>query len=263
MFGNAKILAFHQTSRRFYPGINSIRPDNFFGLINLLKNLNVTFWSESNSPGILPHIAASSQTVVLTFDDGYKENIDVLHQLCRDGITPILFVPTAFIGKTNSWDYASSLFPAEHIDRIDIKSLSDAGVIIGSHGLSHHALTTMSFKRITDELELSKKTLEDVTGRGVDLLSYPFGRTSLGINRLAVETGYRHGMVLSDSQIFNNIEENDKLSRFSLVRTAIYSIDNYYSIRGKLLGRSKWEVFKNGIINNLAAGTIISSPRLK
>lgn len=253
-------MAFHQTSDRFYPGINNIKPSRFFGLLNLLKKLDLNLWSESNCN--FQADEKLKKTVVLTFDDGYKENIEILLRLCEDRITPIVFVPTDYIGQTNSWDYSSTFFPAEHLDLQDIKKLSEAGVIFGSHGLSHRALTTLTLERIKEELKRSKKTLEEITGREVNLFSYPFGRTTVQIDLLAQEVGYRHGMVLStrrDSDGRVHEAGND----FRLVRRAIYSIDNYYSIKNKIQSDTGRERFKSSIINNLAGGTIFSSTSLK
>lgn len=260
MFDNAKILAFHQTSRRFYPGINNIRPNSFFGLIHLLKQFNVNLWSASDDAAVSSISERGQTTVVLSFDDGYKDNIDILFRLCSEDITPILFMPTAYIGKINRWDYSSQLFPAEHLDKTDIKSLSDAGVIFGSHGVSHLALTSLKPHQAKLEMEESKKVIEEITGREVKLLSYPFGRTSSKIDLCAQKLGYLQGMVLGNRQILRN----DSIENiFCIARTAIYSIDNYYSIRSKIYNNAGTERFKNRIINNLAGGTIFSSPGLK
>jgi peptidoglycan/xylan/chitin deacetylase (PgdA/CDA1 family) len=80
--------------------------------------------------------AQPDRSVLLTFDDGYRSmtdmSIDVLQQF---GFPGVVFVPTDFIGKTNSFD--REVEPEEAIcDWSDLRALEEAGIHVESHGAS-------------------------------------------------------------------------------------------------------------------------------
>ncbi|MCP4566062.1 MAG: polysaccharide deacetylase family protein [FCB group bacterium] len=252
MFERNLITAFHQTSERFYPGINNIKPGYFFDIIDLCREWGFDFWNRDLADGE----KTGCQTITITFDDGYADNFEILIRLCEQRITPLLFVPTGYIGRKNSWEYSSSLFPAHHLDESQLRQLTDKGVIIGSHGVSHRSFTSMSRDRVVQELTDSRKRLEDITGTEIEYLSFPFGRSSRVINKQTQNCGYRFAFGL-DGDRREGINDD-----FVIPRTAIYGLDDYFSLHGKIVSGSKMERFKNRTINDLAAGTIIFSGRL-
>lgn len=258
MFEHSAILAFHQTSDRFYPGINDIRPADFFSIVNLLKSEGFDFYGREGGNS---NASNGKPQIVFSFDDGYEDNFDILVGLRDRNITPVVFIPTDYIGKSNSWDYSSRFFPARHLNADRIRRLAKYGVIIGSHGAGHRRLTGMAADSLREELSRSKKQLEDITGFSVNLISFPFGRTNERVNRLAQEYGYEYGFVLGA------VRASTGRKQFLLPRLAIYSIDDYFSLRAKLSSKSaaagRFERLKNNVINRLAGGTIIISPRLK
>jgi len=238
-----RIVAFHQTSGKFFPGINNIRSRDF-------RHTGHDF-SAFDRP-------QNDAAVIISFDDGYVDNIRAIEDLIERGSTPAVFVPTGYIGKKNYWEYSSRLFPAWHLDRIQIRRLADNGVTIGSHGVSHGAFTFMPDDMLRREFTESKAELEDITGRPVDMISSPFGRTDRRVNEIARACGYRRGFTLGGTA--DAVPDADA---FIVSRVPIYSADNYFSLRGKLRGESSRERLKDRIINMLAAGTIIVRGRLK
>ena len=69
-----------------------------------------------------------------------------------------------------------------------------AGVTIGSHTVSHPALTSLEPAGRGAELGKSRVALEDLLGHTVDLFSYPYGRGSdidARTVRMAAAAGYR------------------------------------------------------------------------
>ena len=68
------------------------------------------------------------------------------------------------------------------------------GVTIGSHTVSHPALTSLATSDREAEIAGSKATLEELLGHGVDLFSYPYGRGSdldAETVRVTAAAGYR------------------------------------------------------------------------
>lgn len=82
-----------------------------------------------------------------------------------------------------------------HLTESEIREISDLGHEIGSHGLKHLDLTLLGAHDVATELKDSKKALEDITGRQVTTLSFPFGGWNGAIWELAREIGYTHGAI--------------------------------------------------------------------
>jgi peptidoglycan/xylan/chitin deacetylase (PgdA/CDA1 family) len=246
------IVAFHQTSDRFYPGINNVPPRMFFTILDLLTAWGFELRADSSFD------TGRTRAAMITFDDGYEDNLPVLEALCQRGIRPSLFIPTGTIGKTNRWEYSSRLFPARHLTAEQINRVSAMGVIVGSHGVSHRSLTAMNPERRMAELADSKKTLEDLTGKPVDSISFPFGRFNDAVIADARACGYARGFGVN------------RISRLSIhnlsfiaSRHAVYGNDDYYSLRRRFLKESRWESLQDGINWRLAGGTTAVSSILK
>ncbi|MEE9441797.1 MAG: polysaccharide deacetylase family protein [candidate division Zixibacteria bacterium] len=246
----AKILAFHQTSPKFYPGINNIEPGYFFAILALLKSFGFKFISANQ---YLKGGDENKKSLVISFDDGYVDNVDIISRLCDENIAPFVFIPTDYIGQSNSWDYSSNFFKARHLTTGQLKILAQKGAVIGSHGMSHHALTQLHEKDLHNELTISKNMLQQITCKEVNLICYPFGRTNGIVKKLAKDCGYRHGLCLDSRPTFQASPDD-----FDIYRVPIYSCDDYFSLYSKIVRESSFETFKNIIINNLSGGTIIT-----
>jgi len=108
------------------------------------------------------------------------------------GVKGIVFVVTDFIGKRNLWD-AHFGITVRHMSRSAISELSGSGWMIGSHTVSHAALPNLPESRLRYELEYSKKYLEDLTGKEVSAIAYPFNLYDARTLDMAREVGYRWG----------------------------------------------------------------------
>jgi peptidoglycan/xylan/chitin deacetylase (PgdA/CDA1 family) len=120
------------------------------------------------------------KTVVLTFDDGHVSNYTLaLPILQQYGFKAHFFITTGWIGTPYF------LTPDQ------IKALSDAGMGIGSHGVTHRFLTDLKPEDARSELSESRQRLSEITGSTIDSFSAPGGRISSDITSIARETGYR------------------------------------------------------------------------
>ena len=73
----------------------------------------------------------------------------------------------------------------------EIKILSESGVTIGSHGLTHRSLNKLSPAEIEEELVESKNKLEKLIGQPVRFLSYPKGKFNQVVINLVQKSGYK------------------------------------------------------------------------
>jgi len=122
-----------------------------------------------------------NRLVAITFDDGYRDNLTVALPLLEKFALPMtLFVAAAFVGHEG---YLS----AEELSEISRHPL----VTIGAHGWSHRHFTRLSKEEARFELVDSRRLLESITGKTVDLMAWPYGECSPELEELSKESGYR------------------------------------------------------------------------
>jgi peptidoglycan/xylan/chitin deacetylase (PgdA/CDA1 family) len=71
------------------------------------------------------------------------------------------------------------------------REMSDAGVEIGAHTVSHPLLSHEDAASVERELKLSKQTLEERLGKKVRALAYPNGDWNERVRKQVEDTGYR------------------------------------------------------------------------
>jgi hypothetical protein len=117
----------------------------------------------------------------VTFDDGHLSNYQyALPILLARRLRGTFFVTTAWIGRRQgfmTWE--------------QLREISSLGHIVQSHGLSHLFLTHCSPKDLVEEVQSSKKAIEDALGRRVYALSVPGGRWNSRVLRACFQSGYK------------------------------------------------------------------------
>lgn len=122
----------------------------------------------------------SSQHFLLTFDDGYISDFDiVLPLLMQMDCTAIFFIITE---KIDTPGYLS--WP-------QVRELHNAGMTIGSHSVSHLDMRSLSLSKQCEELLSSRLCIEDKLGTAVTSFSFPFGKVNRALAKLAWDNGYR------------------------------------------------------------------------
>jgi len=118
--------------------------------------------------------------VVLTFDDGLENHFNIVYPaLKRLGLTATFFVVVASIGKPGymTWE--------------EIRQLSTQGFTIGSHGLTHRKLPSLSLEESEKEIIFSKRILEKRLGREVGFFCYPGGFVNEAVREKVRQAGFR------------------------------------------------------------------------
>lgn len=136
-----------------------------------------------------------SKAIVITFDDGYKDNyIYAFPILKKYNLPATIFIITDEVGRADrlSWD--------------EIKAMQDSGIVtFGSHALGPEPLIN-----IKSEIDLkkqifdSKKILEEKLGRRISAFSYPEGRFNNAIKQLVMTAGYKLAVTTSPGKKFSN-----------------------------------------------------------
>jgi peptidoglycan/xylan/chitin deacetylase (PgdA/CDA1 family) len=126
--------------------------------------------------------------IILTFDDGftsvYRYAFPVLK---RYRMKATIFV-TPDPESENFKKHAAVDLP---LTPDQMREMSDYGIAIESHGMTHRYLTEMTPELARWELEESKKVLERIVRKPVQFLAIPSGAYNRNVRRLAKEAGYK------------------------------------------------------------------------
>ena len=184
--GRLLVLMYHgihasRASRGRFDPRYSLTPEQFRGQMEALRELDVAGWMPvAGETLIAPEAPAGQHMVLITFDDGDVSNIEqALPMLQESGLSAVFFITRDHVGQRGM------------ISRAGVRQLADAGMVIGSHGLSHRFLNTLSPDALNIELASSRDFLQQITGRPVVLLSLPGGRGGPREIKAAHEAGYR------------------------------------------------------------------------
>jgi peptidoglycan/xylan/chitin deacetylase (PgdA/CDA1 family) len=82
-----------------------------------------------------------------------------------------------------------------------IREMSGAGIEFGSHTVTHPNLSHCSPEQMRKELFESKKILEQLTGKKIISLAYPYGAVNEHIKSLAAEAGYIFGIATNSGPL--------------------------------------------------------------
>jgi len=135
------------------------------------------------------------KSIVLTFDDGNKDNYTYAFPILKKYNLPAtIFLIFSEVGRPDrlSWE--------------EINRMRDSGLIsFGSHTINHPFLEYIkSDEELKREISGSKAMLEKKLGRPVDTFSYPMGRFDSKVRQFVVDAGYKAGVVSNPGKDYPN-----------------------------------------------------------
>jgi glycosyltransferase involved in cell wall biosynthesis len=136
--------------------------------------------------GILP----PAKSLVLTFDDGYADNAELGTVFRRGGLRGTVFVVSGLVGEYAEWTQEPALRRRRLLSWEQIRLLSDSGVDVGAHTVSHPRLTELGPDQARREVVESRATLERRLGRPVCHFAYPYGKASAEVRGIVREAGF-------------------------------------------------------------------------
>jgi peptidoglycan/xylan/chitin deacetylase (PgdA/CDA1 family) len=146
------------------------------------------FWFERKPLAQMPR-----SPVLLTFDDGYRNNlINAGPLLVRYGMKASLFLLADSGINRNSWDppSASDEDSMMLLDARERRLIEEFGFRIESHGLDHSRLTELPDGEVLFQLEESRRLLSQESGHEIVCCAYPYGDVDSRLPLLAAEVGY-------------------------------------------------------------------------
>lgn len=203
-------------------GLFSLSPERFRQHMTLLAG-----WQHGRVVSLnADAVDGPGSRVAISFDDGYLDNLEVAASiLCELELPFTVFVTSEFVRRGKPGFMSPSA----------LRTLAGLpGARIGAHGANHVALTHCDDTSLRNELETSRSYLEDVLGREVRALAYPFGAADRRVRDAALAAGYRLGAC---SRAGINPPARDPLL---LARTEIVAFDSKRVFAQKLHGDWDW-----------------------
>ncbi len=173
--------------------------------------------------------ALPEKPVILTFDDGWSDHYTYLFPILQaHGVTASLAIVSGFVeagGPYVTW--------------AQIKLMSDAGIEMMSHSVSHVDLGTSDDATVLDQITTSKADIEAHTGKTVDFLVYPSGEPfrsgSVERQRQVVQmlsdAGYRGALLAGPNSL-----TQDPSTPFALNRVRVSGGEDLYTFAGSIFG---------------------------
>ena len=163
--------------------------------------------------------------LILTFDDGYKDNLENANPILKKYNSKAqLFLLADDKVKHNQWDEKNIHQGDLIVSGIDRQKWLHSQFEIGSHGISHERITQMSESMAINELSTSKKLLESEFKKTVSVYAYTYGDTNSESATLAEAAGYD----LAVNTDTGAVSTADDL--YQIFRVNIFPDETYFSL---------------------------------
>lgn len=186
------VLMYHNIGKVPHEGDKSlwVSQDKFEKQINYLIKNGYTFLGFSDlTEKLLPE-----KSVLITFDDGYKNNLSAIEFLIINKIKSNMFLVYNAIGKKNYWDINSNRVNVEEkLDLDTLKNLKASGLVeFGAHTMDHKNLTEIRPDEIKTQVIESKRNLEKTFETEMNCFAYPYGAGAFDdkIKKIVEDTGF-------------------------------------------------------------------------
>ena len=135
--------------------------------------------------------AAGGKRVLVTFDDGYRDNYTHAFPILQAlRIPALIFLVADFTRRTNWWDQPLGVPAADLMSPQEIREMAAAGIAFGSHTLSHVSLPGLEPDTLRREIVESKERINHITDTRVTAFSYPYGHVDESARRAVRDAGY-------------------------------------------------------------------------
>lgn len=163
------VILYHRITKADKPSHEVTRPSLFHDQMNWLKadgyeTISVArMQSYMDGKGTIP-----KKPIVITFDDGWKDNIEAAQYLAKLDMGATFYIITGFFAAP------------QYMSVIDVEALAKhSGFEIGSHSHSHFVkytkLESIDLCTFAKELATSKLLLERVVEKPVTSFAWPYG----------------------------------------------------------------------------------------
>jgi peptidoglycan/xylan/chitin deacetylase (PgdA/CDA1 family) len=184
----------------------AVRPDDLALHLDLISDSGRLALTVSELIELLDHgVQPMPETVLITFDDGFEDNLTVAAPLLAARRLPAtVFLTTGFLRDRRGRAPVNS--PGRMLDWSRLGELDSSAIEVGSHAHTHRPLDTLSRREATRESRQSKDLLEAALGHPVLSFAYPHGYGSRWVQHEVRQSGFRAACGVRNA--FSHIEDN-------------------------------------------------------
>lgn len=217
----------------------SVKKSNFVRQIDYLLKQNYRLITLRNLDNYLKGKSEISKpAAIITFDDGYRNLLEIKDYLSQKGIKPALFV----LSDRRKADRKELATNNKLLTKKELLKLKKLGWEIGCHSATHRDFSKLEKKDIQGEVVDSKKALEKELGLRIDYFAYPKGIYNKAILRKIKSAGYQLGLSMDDALI-------DKTTRRLVIPRV--GIEGTHSLAEFKATISPKAIFLRGLIKKL------------
>jgi peptidoglycan/xylan/chitin deacetylase (PgdA/CDA1 family) len=186
-----RILGYHSVSDRRH--VLAVSPADFRRQMEQVSASSATPIGLEQALDLLG-AEVSGRYVCVTFDDGYRDNLESAVPVLRElEIPATIFVPTAVIDGDAAYDWFDDPPPALTWDEID--GLVGEGLVdVQAHSRTHRRLPALADDEARQEIVGAKHELERHVPYAVTSFCFPAGLYGAREAALVREAGYRAGL---------------------------------------------------------------------
>jgi peptidoglycan/xylan/chitin deacetylase (PgdA/CDA1 family) len=226
-----RILMYHRVDRLASYDQLTVSPDRFAEQMDYLArhsrviSLGQAVAELSAGPPVRPG-------VVVTFDDGYRDNLlHALPVLRHHQVPATIFVTTRFCDQDLSHPRYGSASPKLHLTWEEVRELAnEPGITIGSHTTTHPFLSRLDPASAIREIAGSRNIIHTRVRKAVDFFCYPSGDFTAREMQLAAAAGYRAAVSVAPGV------NRAGMQPYALRRTEVTDRDGSHQLALKLAG---------------------------
>jgi peptidoglycan/xylan/chitin deacetylase (PgdA/CDA1 family) len=175
------VLTYH--SINYEDSLISVTPENFDRQLSYLKNKGYEIISlDDLVEGIKSHKKFGRKTIVITFDDGRRDNYTYGLPVLKKYHFPVMIFLVA--NEVNNKE--------DFLTWDEVRVMLKHNVSFGAHTKNHVYLASIeSDDKLRDEIAGSKKMIEYNINTPVEYFSYPYGAFNENVKMIVKEAGYK------------------------------------------------------------------------
>lgn len=157
----------------------------------------------------------SKRRIAVTFDDGLQDVYETAYPFLKEKSIPFtVFIVTDFLDTEG------------YITTENLKEMASDGLVtIGSHGVTHKNLNSLSYEEQKNELAESKRIIEGIIGKSINAFAFSHGQYNKDTLKLMKD--YDYGFSTRQLPLNFITEINRKtLPRFNVDNNSFDSVKN-------------------------------------